>query len=48
LKIHSFLKSREYKALKGFCLDIGRHVIDTRSQAGSTEGFVPVRARPMS
>jgi hypothetical protein len=37
LKIHNFLKSREYKALKSFCLDIGRHFIDTHGQAGVGE-----------
>jgi hypothetical protein len=42
LEIHKFVKSRKYKALKTSCLDIGRHVIDTRSmlESGSNEGFV--------
>jgi len=50
LEIHNFVKSRKYKALKNFCLDIGRHVIDTavKLESESTEGFAPARARPMS
>src|SRR5215468_10066862 len=31
LEIHNFDESREYKAARNFCLDIGRHVIDTRA-----------------
>jgi len=42
LEIHNFVKSRKYKALKNFCLDIGRHVIDTRGllESGSNQGVV--------
>src|SRR5215510_10598083 len=37
LEIHNFDESRKYKAARNFCLDIGRHVIDTRAPRWSPE-----------
>jgi hypothetical protein len=48
LEIHNFVESSEYKASKSFCLDMRRHIIDTRAQMsrGNNEGFVPASAKP--